>query len=100
MLKIVHRGTHTEDASSPTIYVEALMETLVVYAYEGQNVAIFDVPGVYFNAYMPDDKDARLKLESTFLDIICGANPYHVPNILNKYGKKVLYLRIMNALYG
>ena len=60
-----------KDALLLTISLEALMATLVVDAYEGQDVAIFDVPGAYLNADMTDDKDFRLKLEGKFLDIIC-----------------------------
>ena len=51
-----------EYASFKTIYLEALMATLVVDAYEGQDVAIFYDPGEYFNAYITEDKDVRIKL--------------------------------------
>ena len=43
-----------EDALSSTISLEALMATLVVGAYEGRDVEIFDVPEAYLNADMPD----------------------------------------------
>ena len=43
-----------KDALLLTISLEALMATLVVDAYEGQDVTIFDVPGAYLNADIPD----------------------------------------------
>ena len=70
-----------EDTSSLTIPLEELMVILVVNAYEGQYVAIYDVPGEYLNADIPDDKYVRLKLEGRFMDIMCDMNPDHIPNI-------------------
>ena len=39
------------------------MSNLVLDAYEGDDVAIFDVPIAQLNADMPDEKDFRIKLE-------------------------------------
>ena len=52
------------------------------------------------NAYMPDEKDVRLKLGGEFVDIMCGVNPDHIQNIQYENVNKVLYLRITKALYG
>ena len=76
------------------------MATLVVDAYEGRYVAIFDVPGAYFNADIPHEKYIRIKLEGEFVDIICDVNLDHIPNVWYENGKKVLYLMIMKDLYG
>ena len=46
--------------------------------YEGQDVSTFDVPGAYFNADIPNDKYASLKLEGEFMDIMCNMNPYQI----------------------
>ena len=46
------------------------MATLVVDAYKGRDVAIFDVPGEYFNPDMPDEKYFRLNLEGGFVYIM------------------------------
>ena len=75
------------------------MATLVVDSYEGQDVVIFDVPGAYLNANMPDEKDVRLDLQGEFMDIMCNLNTDHIPNIWYENGKKVIYLRILKALY-
>ena len=52
----------SKDASPPTIYLEALMPTLVMDVYEGCDVAIFDAPGAYLNADIPNEKYIRIKL--------------------------------------
>ena len=39
------------------------MATLVVDAYEGQDVSIFDVLATYLNVDMSDEKDARINME-------------------------------------
>ena len=76
------------------------MATLVMDAYEVRCLAIFDVPVAYFNAYIPDDKDVKIKLEGEFVGIICDVNPDQIPNIRYENGNKVLYLSILKALYG
>ena len=69
-------------------------------AYEGLYVVIFDVLGEYLNAYMPDEKYVRIKLEGEFVYIMCDVNPDLIPNIRYKNGKKVIYLMILKYLYG
>ena len=45
-----------ESVASPTISLEALFTTLVIYAYEERDVATFDIPGTYLHSKMPADK--------------------------------------------
>ena len=52
------------------------------------------------NVDMPDEKDVSIKLEGQLVDITCGVNPDHIPNIWYKNGNKVLYLMILKDLYG
>jgi hypothetical protein len=46
-----------EEATSPTISLQSLLTTLVINAQENRYITIFDVPGAYLNADMPEDKD-------------------------------------------
>ena len=46
-----------------TIYVEALFTSLIINTHEERDVAIFDVPGAYLNAYIPEDKFTILNIE-------------------------------------
>ena len=38
---------------------------------------VFDVPGAYLNADMPEDKFILLKIEGECVDIMCEVNPEH-----------------------
>jgi hypothetical protein len=60
-----------EEATSPTVSMESLMASLAIGAHERRDVAIFDVPGAYSNAHMPDNKFVLLKLEWEFVDTMC-----------------------------
>ena len=41
-----------------------------------------------------------MKLEGNFVDIMVDINLEHKPNIIYEDGKKVLYLEILQAIYG
>jgi hypothetical protein len=84
-----------EEATPPTVSMEALTASLVIDAHEKRAVAIFDVPGAYLNADMPDNKFVILKLEGKFVDIMCDVNPEYLRDIRLENGKIVLYLRIL-----
>jgi hypothetical protein len=89
-----------DEASSPTLSLEALMAILLINAYEERDTAIFDVPGAYLHAKIPDDKFAILKIEGEFVDIMCEVNPEYKDDVRCENGKKFLYVQILAALYG
>ena len=89
-----------EEASSPTIAVESLIALVTIFAFEKRDVAVFDVPGAYLHADLPDDKFALLKFEGQFVDIMVEVNPDFASSIRYERGRKVLYCRILKALYG
>ena len=41
-----------------------------------------------------------MRLEGEFVDIMCEINPEHKSNVIYENGKKTLYLKIMQAIYG
>ena len=45
-----------EDFASPTISLEALFSSLAIDAYEGRDIANFDIPGVYLHVDMLENK--------------------------------------------
>ena len=49
------------------------------------DVAIFDIPGAYFNADMLDEKYAWIGFGAEFLDIMCDVNTDHIQNIRYKH---------------
>ena len=80
--------------------LEGLITTLVIDAQEQRDVVICDVPGAYLNASMPKDKFVLIKFVDEFVDLMCMADPSLKPIVRMENGKKVLYLRILKALYG
>ena len=76
------------------------MALLLINAYEERDVAIFDVPGAYFHADVPEETFAILKIKGDFVDIMCDVNPECKPYVRYDNGKKVLYVRILKAIYS
>ena len=89
-----------ETVASPTVSLEALLCSLIIDAHEERDVAIFDVPGAYLHAEVPEDKMIHMKLRDDFVDIMCEVNDKYTPFIHYENGKKVLYLKVLRALYG
>lgn len=91
---------HGESISSPTVSLEAIVGTLVIDAYEGRDVAIFDVPGAYLQAEMPQEKNLLMKFRDEFVGIMCEVNPEYKKYVIVENGKEVLYVKILRAIYG
>ena len=92
-----------ESMSSPTASLESLLTTLLIDAYEERDVGTFDVPGAYLQASLaPRDDGERvlMKMVGEFVDIMCKVNPEHEKNIIYENGQKVLYMEILQAIYG
>ena len=89
-----------ESVSSPTVSLEGLFATLVIDAYEGRDVATFDIPGAYLHALMPKDKQVLLKLKGQFVDIMCEINGEYKKHVRYEKGQKTLYLLTLRAIYG
>ena len=58
------------------------------------------VPGAYLHAKMPEGKRLLLKLRGQFVDIMCNVNPEYRSYVRVEKEVKVLYLRLLRALYG
>ena len=91
--------TSKEDASSPTVAIEALMLSCVIDAKEKRSVATVDIPGAFMQADMDDLVHMRLEGRMAELLVRCD------PKLYRKYvriegGKTVLYVELRKALYG
>ena len=86
------------ETASPTISNDALMLTMMVDAWENRDVAIADVDGAYLHADMDDF--TLLKLEGNSVNIMCEVNGEYEEFVCIENGKRVLYLRLLKALYG
>ena len=75
---------------------------LVIDAYKSRDIAIADVPGAYLHALWPKGKKVLLKLRGKFVNIMCNVNLEYKKYIIyeGKKKQKVLYLRVLRALYG
>ena len=91
--------TNKQDASSPTVSLEALILTCLIDAKEGRKVTTCDVPGAFMHA--DQDELVHVRFEGPMAEILVKVNPkLYRPHILIEKGKKVLYARLRKALYG
>ena len=90
-----------ESIASPTVSVEALLGTFVIDAYEGREIGSFDIPGAYLHAEMEHGENrVLLRLRDEFVDMMCMANKKYLPYVRIINGHKVLYLKVLRAIYG
>ena len=76
------------------------MALFAIFAYERRKTAVFDVPGAYLHADMPEVKFDLLEITGQFVNIVCHVNPEFNQDVRNENGKKVLYIQILKAIYG
>ena len=92
-----------ESVASPTAALESLIVTLLIDTYEGRDVGTYDVPGAFLQAKLgprPNNERVLMRLVGNFVDIMCKVNPDHTKNVIYENGKKVLYLEVLQAIYG
>ncbi len=91
--------TTKEEASSPTVAVEALLLLCVIDAQEGRDVATADIPGAFMQADMEDV--VHMKLEGLMGELLVKIDPApYRKHVLMEKGKQVLYVELKKALYG
>jgi hypothetical protein len=84
--------------ASPTVGTDALLLSIMIDAYENRDVATADVVGAYLKAFMDDF--VLMKFTGDSVDILCKMNPENVKNTTVENGTKVLYVRLIKAIYG
>ena len=75
----------------------------MIDVYEGRDVATYDVPGAHLQVKLaPRENNERvlMKLRGRFVDIMCKVNPEYSKNVIYENGQKVLYMEILQAIYG
>jgi hypothetical protein len=91
--------TAKEEASSPTVSIEALMLSCTIDAKEGRDVATADIPGAFMQADM--DEVVHMRLEGVMVELLLELDPKkYGSHVVEHHGKKVLYVQLMKALYG
>ena len=87
------------ETTSPTVATDSLMLSLMIDAQEGRDVATADVAGAYLKADMHDF--VPMRFEGDDVRVLCEMNKdYERFVTTNRNGKKVLYVRLLKALYG
>jgi hypothetical protein len=84
--------------ASPTVSTDALMLSIMIDAKGARDVATADVVAAYLKAFMDDFVVMKFTGES--VDILCKMNPDHTKHVAIEEGTKVLYVRLVTALYG
>ena len=87
-----------EDVASPTVQQESLILSLVIDARENRDVAIADVVGAYLLATMDDY--VLVKLTGRAVNTMCDISKEYEQYVAVENDKRVLYLRLKEALYG
>ena len=91
--------TSKEEASSPTVAIEAVMLSCVIDAMERRDVATVDIPGAFMQADMEDI--VHMKLEGKMAELLVRIDPQlYRKHIQLERGKQVLYVELKKALYG
>ena len=86
------------ETASPTVGTDALMVSIIVDAHERRDVATADIAGAYLKAYMKDF--TVMKFTGASVDMLCKMNSKYIPFVTVEGGIKVLYVRLIKAIYG
>jgi hypothetical protein len=91
--------TKKEDASAPTVSIEAVMLSAVIDAMEGRDVATVDIPGAFMQANI--DEVAHVKFEGEMAEMLVELDPQlHRKHVKDENGKTVLYVELLKAPCG
>jgi hypothetical protein len=91
--------TSKEDASAPTVSIEAVMLSAVIDAMEERDVATVDIPGAFMQADI--DEVVHVKFEGEIAEMLVKLDPkLYRKYVRDEKGKSVLYVELLKALYG
>jgi hypothetical protein len=91
--------TKKEDASAPTVAIEAVMLSAVIDAVEERDVATADTPGAFMQADI--DKVAHVKFEGEIAEMLVKLDPALCRKFVkDENGKTVLCVELLKALCG
>ena len=89
-----------EDATSPIVFLEAVLLTCVMEANENRDVAIIDIPNAFVQMDWTGDK-VIMKLRGRLIELMVRTSPgLYSEYVTMENGKAVLYLEVLKAIYG
>ena len=89
-----------DSVASPTVSLEGIITTLLIGAYEGRKHISFDIPGAFLQAEMPDNELVLLRFKGKIAEMLGEINENYIQHIQYEKGKKVLYVKVIRAIYG
>jgi hypothetical protein len=88
-----------EDASAPTVSIEAVMLSATIDAMEERDVATVDIPGAFMQADI--DEVVHVKFEGEIAEMLVKLDPQlYRKYVKDENGKSVLYVELLKAIYG
>ena len=91
------------EAASPTAALESVLITAAIDAHEERDIATIDIPNAFVQTRLENDSDkAIMRMRGKLAELLVKV----APNIYTKYvtvnakGETVLYVQLLNALYG
>jgi hypothetical protein len=92
-----------EDTSSPTVSTKSVLLLCIIYAEEGWDVAVVDIPNAFIQTRVENEEDmAFIKIQGVLLDILVEIAPamYNPFISRNRKGVTQLLAQCQNALYS
>ena len=94
-----------EDSTSPTVSIPALFSTAAIDAYEERDVATCDIPNAFIQTEQPKvDKDGQkfiMKIRGKLAELLVEIDPQtYEPFLIEENGQKIIYVRVLKAIYG
>ena len=90
------------EASSPTAALESVLLTAVIDAKEHRHVAVIDIPNAFVQTRLDEEDKVVMRLRGKLAELMVKVAPeiYTKYIIVNTKNETVLYVRLLNALYG
>jgi hypothetical protein len=91
-----------DDAASPTATNESILITGAIEAKQGRDVMTADIPNAFVQTTLEGMKDRiMMKIRGALVDILVEMSPETYKDfVVYEKGQKVLYVRMLRALYG
>ena len=94
-----------EESSSPTVSIPALFMTAAIEAHEDRDVATCDIPNAFIQTEQTEyDKDGQryiMKIRGKLAELLVEMEPeVYGPFLIQESGGKVLYVKVLKAIYG
>jgi hypothetical protein len=88
-----------EEAASPTVALETVFLTSTIDARENRDILMIDIPGAFLHAKNKDY--VVMQMNGTLAKLMAKTDPtLYKKYLVDKKGKKMLYLCLQKVLYG